>query len=347
VLAALAAVAVATPLASASSAPPTGSTPARPSHPPPLASGSGQLVAAVGDIACAPADPSFRAGAGTPSGCQQRAVARLLAGQHLAAFLALGDLQYETGALSDFRQVYDRYFGRYKAITRPVPGNHEYSTAYGAGYYAYFGAAAHHDNPMGATGDYSFDIGSWHLIALSSVRCTRSRPCTPTSATMRWLAADLAAHHNRCTLAYWHHPLWSVGPHGSYAPMIPVWNYLYAKGVDLILNGHDHNYQRFAPLGPTRLRPGMPNHPLPPVVDRDRGIRMFILGTGGENNYELGKNADPAVAAAVEASAGNPAKGTFGVLFLRLHYGGYDYRFVQADVPKQQPFHDSGSGTCR
>lgn len=320
--------------------------PGRLAAPQQLAKGEGELIAAVGDIACAPTNAVYRGGEGSPAGCRENNVADLLAGQRLSAFLPLGDLQYENGTPEEFANVYDQFFGPYKAITKPVPGNHEYKTVNGKGYYDYFGSIAQETTPYQVPGSYSYDVGSWHLIAINSNHCSPAKPCDDASATMRWLKADLAAHPNKCALAYWHHPLWSAGSHGEYAPMAPVWNALVDGGVDVALLAHDHNYQRFAPIG--RATPVNDDKMVPPVaVPESQGMRSFIVGTGGANNYAVANDTTrPELAGTIESRYAGSSVALFGLLFLRLGEGRYEWNFTQA-APAPVTFADTGVGTCR
>ena len=290
----------------------------------PAAANSDPVVAAAGDIACDPANSRFNGGQGLGTTCRQLAVSNLLVNGHFAAVLALGDTQYECGGLAAFQQSYDLSWGRVKAITHPVVGNHEYlttggtncsTTANAAGYFAYFGAAA---GNVGQ-GYYSFNIGAWHLIALNS-NCGQAGGCGPTSPEGMWLAADLATHKNVCTLAYWHIPLFSSG--GRAAPnTLPFWQQLYAAHADVILDGHDHIYERFAPQTPTG------------VADPILGIRQFTVGTGGANHTAV---------TAIAANSVVRNTNTFGVLELTLHPTGYTWHFV----PAVGTFQDGGTGTC-
>jgi hypothetical protein len=200
-----------------------------------------------------------------------------------------------------------------------VPGNHEYLTDQAAGYFAYFGGRA---GPKGK-GWYSFDLGSWHLIALNS-NCWHVGGCQPGSEQERWLRADLAAHPGRCTLAYWHHARFSSGvENGSSDQVAGLWQTLYEGGVDVALAGHEHNYERFAPLNASGQ------------VDRARGVRQFVVGTGGRSHYRFG---DPLTGSEVRDST------TFGVLTLQLADQGYRWRFLPAG---DGGFNESGSDTCR
>jgi hypothetical protein len=249
--------------------------------------------------------------------CAQGTTALLAAAQHPAAVLPLGDLQYESASLDDFRASYDLTWGRFKSITRPAIGNHEYGSPGARGYFDYFGAAA---GPSG--GYYSYDVGTWHLIALNS-NCTKvAGGCGANSPQAHWLRADLAQHRNRCTLAYWHHPRFSSGKHGRESQTDVFWRELFAAGTELVLVGHDHNYERFAPQTPDA------------VNDPARGIREFVVGTGGRSHEKL-----PFVAANSEARAPD----VFGVLRLTLHADSYDWQFVAAPGAT---FSDQGSTAC-
>ena len=274
------------------------------------------VIAAVGDIACDPASPNFNDGAGLVDTCHQRATSDLVVGGGYAAFLALGDLQYENGTFDAFMASYDPSWGRAKDITRPAPGNHEYNTDGAVGYYQYFGAAA--GDP--AKGYYSFDVGDWHVVALNS-NC-KFVACAAGSEQEQWLRADLAAHPTACALAYWHHPRFSSGEHGDDPSMADLFRAADEGGVDIVLNGHDHHYERFA----LQDADGTPD-----AVD---GVREFVVGSGGKNHYVA---TDPvANSELIEA-------GTFGVLQLTLHPTSYDWAF---EPEAGATFTDSGSHAC-
>jgi acid phosphatase type 7 len=275
------------------------------------------VIAAAGDIACDPADSRFNGGAGTTNACRMKATSDLLVGMDLAAVLVLGDSQYEDGALSKFRQSYDPTWGRLKSITRPAPGNHEYRRSNAAGYFDYFGAAAGDR----AKGYYSYDIGTWHLIALNS-NCEDIGGCRAGSAQERWLQADLAAHPAACTLAYWHHPRFSSGAHGNDSEYDAFWQDLYRAGADVVLVGHDHVYERFAPQTPNA------------AADPARGIRQFVVGTGGKSHYRF---------ETIRSHSETRSTGTFGVLVLTLRARGYDWRFLPEPG---KSFADSGRDVC-
>jgi acid phosphatase type 7 len=233
---------------------------------------SDPVIAAAGDIACDPSSASFNGGAGTTTACAQLATSNLVVGQNLAAVLALGDDQYGCGGYSAFLQSYDPSWGRVKSITHPVPGNHEYQSSGGTncdtsgtaqGYFSYFGTAA--GDP--SRGYYSFQIGAWHLVALNS-NCANVSGCGTGSPEETWLRADLKAHASLCTLAFWHHPRFTSGVVADDPSVAAFWQDLYKAGADVVLNGHAHGYERFAPQTPTQ------------TADAKRGIREFVVGTG-------------------------------------------------------------------
>jgi hypothetical protein len=269
-------------------------------------SSSDPTIAAAGDIAC----DSSTAGATT---CHQAATADLLAAGGFTAVLGLGDHQYPSGALADFNAYYDPTWGQVKAKTYPAPGNHEYQTSGAAGYFSYFGDRA---GPTGR-GYYSFNVGSWHLVSLNSEVSTAAG-----SAQETWLQADLAANSQPCTLAYWHKPLFSSGPHGNNASVKPLWDALYAAGAEVVLAGHDHDYERFAPQTSSG------------AADASRGIREFVVGTGGKEHYSI---------SSTKPNSQVHNTDTFGVLKLTLHPDSYDWRFLPE---AGKTFTDSGTGPC-
>src|SRR5262249_5933228 len=212
------------------------------------------VIGAAGDIACDPASIYFNGGVGTDFHCGAQRTESLLANLGPTAVLALGDEQYECGGYQAFLQSYDLSWGAVRAMTHPVIGNHEYGTSGGTdcdtggnarGYFQYFGAAA---GQQGA-GYYSFDIGDWHLIALNSECNSVPGGCGVGSSEETWLRADLVAHPNVCTLAFWHEPRFTSGVSDNTA-VAPFWADLHAAGADLVLNGHAHVYERFAPQDP-------------------------------------------------------------------------------------------------
>ncbi len=272
------------------------------------------LVAAVGDIACSSLPTN-------PDSCQQQATSDLLVGKPLSAVLMLGDGSYEDGTLAQYQTYYDPTWGRFKSITHPATGNHEYQTPGAQGYYQYFGPAA--GDP--SQGWYSYDVGTWHMIVLNS-NCYVFKGCGANTPQVQWLKADLAAHKNSCTLAYYHHPHFTSGStnddNSGHNPTGAFWDALYAAGADVILNGHDHDYERFGAQSPI----GEP--------DPAYGIREFIVGTGGRSYNSF---LEPSLNSEVREGR------TYGVLFLTLHPTSYDWRFVP--VPGKT-FTDSGTGRC-
>ena len=224
-----------------------------------------------------------------------------------------GDNAYSSGTASEYANCYDPTWGRHKARTRPAPGNHEYNTSDAAPYYAYFGANA---GPSGR-GYYSYDLGDWHLISLNS-----NIDMSAGSAQELWLRADLAATTKTCVLAYWHHPRFSSGSHGSSTESQPLWQALYDYNADVVVVGHDHNYQRFAPQTPS----GAPD----PV----RGMREFVAGTGGRSHYSFSTPI-------ANTEAYNTD--TWGVLKLTLDAASYSWEFIPITGGT---YRDSGTGAC-
>lgn len=270
----------------------------------------GTTIAAVGDMVCGPG------GAVTATTCRQVQVSDdLLADTAVTQLLALGDLQYEVGALSAFQTAYEVSYGRLKSITKPVVGNHEYGTGGAAGYYTYFGAAA--GDP--AKGYYSYDVGtSWHVVVLNS-NCTIVS-CAAGSTQEQWLRTDLAANARPCVLAAWHHPRFTSSLNHSNDPTVaPFWNALQDHGADIVLNGHVHNYERFGPQLPTGVA-----DPL--------GIRQFTVGTGGRSQYGF---------AAAQPNSVVRLR-PFGYLKLVLGDPHYSWQFTD----ESGNVLDSGSSTC-
>jgi hypothetical protein len=225
----------------------------------------------------------------------------------------LGDNAYPSGTAKDYRDCYDAQWGRHKARTRPVAGNHEYEVPAAAAYFAYFGANA---GPPGL-GYYSYDVGTWHVVALNS-----NIPMDTTSGQASWLRDDLAANASRCTLAYWHHPLFSSGQNGDNAGTRELWRILYEAGAELVMAGHDHDYERFAPQDPQGRS------------DSVRGIREFIVGTGGAAPYSFAR---------LRENSEVRLSGQFGVLRLTLFSDAYQWEFITGSGPG---IGDSGAGRC-
>jgi 3',5'-cyclic AMP phosphodiesterase CpdA len=271
----------------------------------------GITVYAAGDIArCAGRDPAYSGAADTAG-----TVAAGLAQDPEAVVLALGDLTYPRGARKEFTDCYAPTWGRFKNRTWPAPGNHEYYTPGARPYFDWWGARA-------GRGYYSFELGSWHVISLDSNLAPAQH-----AAQLDWLRADLAAHPARCTLAYWHHPLYSSGGHGSIPKMRDAWQLLYAAGAELVLSGHDHDYERFAPQDADGR------------LDPTHGIRQFVVGTGG---------AYPTPFLFTVAHSEVRDSNRTGVLRLRLYTGGYGWEFVEstrlASFSIAAP--DRGSAAC-
>jgi acid phosphatase type 7 len=282
------------------------------------------LLAALAAALAVPASGSVTArsatliAAGDVAACDSRGdeqTGKLVRRLH-GTVAVLGDAVYERGTDAEFRRCYAPTWGPVRPRTRPAVGNHEYGTPDAAGYFRYFGRAA---GPAGK-GWYSYRLGTWHVVVLNTncsiVGCDRG------SEQYRWLAADLARHKARCTIAYGHHPRLSSGFHGPDPTVVPLWRLLYAHGADVALAGHDHHYERFAPIDPAGR------------IDQRRGIRSFVVGTGGKTPYPILRHL---VASRVHHA------GVYGVLVLRLLPGRYTWRFVS--VPGGD-FRDAGDARC-
>lgn len=275
------------------------------------------VIAAAGDIACDPGRGAFNNLEGTAKECRMKATADVLhtlRASRLDAVLTLGDNQYEDGARAKYDASYDKTWGAFKDITRPAPGNHDYRSA--AGYYGYFGQAA--GDP--SKGYYSWDLGGWHFIVLNS-NCSQAGGCDRGSPQEVWLRRDLEERPAACTLAYWHHSRFSSGRHGSSDTYADLWQALDDYHADVVLTGHDHTYERFAPMSPAG------------TAD-PHGIRSFVVGTGGRSHYGFEK---------IERGSEVRDNTAFGVLKMTLRSGSYDWAFVPA---APATFTDTGSGTC-
>jgi len=286
------------------------------------ASGSGVTGTASVTVTTAPPPGDVvMVGAGDIASCSStgdEATATLLDGISGTVY-NLGDNVYDNGTPTEFASCYDPTWGRHKARTMPSPGNHEYGTTNATGYFNYFGAAA--GDP--AKGYYSYNLGEWHIIVLNSNLSCAVVACAAGSPQEQWLRADLAANPKNCTLAYWHHPRFNSGAsHGNDTDVAPFWDALYAANADVILNGHEHVYERFAPQTPGA------------VADNVRGIRQFTVGTGGRSHYTFGT---------IQPNSEIRNGDTFGVLKLTLHATSYDWQFIPV---AGATFTDSGTGTC-
>jgi calcineurin-like phosphoesterase family protein len=268
----------------------------------PPASGD-PIITAAGDIA----DPN-------PT-TATKATAQLIMSINPTVAITLGDNQYPSGQLSDYEGGYDSTWGAFLSKTYPALGNHEYeSSSTAAGYFGYFGSRAPNEY-------YSYEVGAWHLISLDS-NCSHVSGCGAGSPQYEWLKADLASHPAVCTLAYWHHPRWSSGStHGGTTSVAPFWTLLYNAGADVVLNGHEHNYERFAPQDPGG------------ASDSARGIVEIVSGTGGHSIYGFGATEPNSV---VRSS-------TYGVAKLTLHPTSYDFAF---EAIPGSTFTDSGTADC-
>jgi acid phosphatase type 7 len=257
-------------------------------------------------------------GAGDIAHCStttDEATAKLLDGISGTVF-TLGDNAYNSGTSAEFANCYNPTWGRHKARTKPSVGNHEYLTSGASGYFGYFGAAA--GDPK--KGYYSYDRGDWHVIVLNS-NCSQV-PCAAGSAQDTWLRADLANHPNKCTLAYFHAPLYSSGQHGNSTSVRPFWEALYKANADVVLSGHEHDYERFAPQNPYG------------AFDSARGIREFVVGTGGTYLRPFGT---------IKPNSVSRNATTHGVLKLTLNSSGYAWKFVPV---AGKTFTDSGTASC-
>jgi acid phosphatase type 7 len=272
--------------------------PAGPSFLSNLASGPARVLVGAGDIGWC----------GQP-GAEQ--TAKLLDGISGTVFVT-GDNAYMEGSASDYRNCYHPTWGRHRDRTRPVPGNHEYQTPGAAGYFEYFGASA---GPTGL-GYYSYTLGSWLVLAVNS-----EVPSGVGSPQLQWVRDQLASNPQRCTVVYWHRPLFSSGRNGPNPDMRELWQVLYSMDVDIVLNGHDHLYERFAPQTPD----GRPD----PV----KGIRQFTVGTGGAPVYQVGR---AATNSEVTASV-------WGVASFTLESDAYRWAFMPVEG---EAFSDSGAGVC-
>jgi calcineurin-like phosphoesterase family protein len=282
---------------------PSGPASSRPSSSPPASSpaiapsptAADTVLLAVGDIASCDATADEQVGA--------------LAARLPGTIALLGDNAYQHGSPADYANCFDPTWGALRDRLRPVPGNHEYETNEAAAYFSYFGAG------VGKLGEgwYSYDLGAWHLIALNS-ECGAIRGCGAGSPELAWLVADLAARPVACTLAYWHHPRYSSGMHGDNDMTEALWQALAAAGADVVLEGHDHDYERMAPID---------------------GIRSFVVGTGGRSLYEWPGSPGPYT----EVRAND----TYGLLQLTLGPTDYSWSFVPAAGGS---FTDSGTAAC-
>ncbi len=274
-----------------------------------LAQTSSVTVYAAGDIA----DCRKTSAAQSDAMRTAKQLQALLQQDPQAHVLTLGDNTYPIGAPQEFSDCYQPTWGQFKARTHPSPGNHDYYTPKAGGYFAYFGELA---GPQ-QRGYYRLQIGSWQVYSLNSYLKPDAH-----KEQLAWLKQELAANPSRCALAYWHHPVYSSGGHGNSPRMQDVWDMLYAHKVDLVLSGHDHDYERFAP------QDGAAN------LDATRGITSFVVGTGGSGLSPFGMR---------RANSEKAQNEVHGVLKLVLKEGSFDWEFLPVEASR---FQDTGSQAC-
>ncbi len=282
--------------------PPPAATPTPAPTPTPVPPGTGEVLVGAGDIASCGLTGDT-------------ATANLISGIAGTVFTT-GDNAYETGSTANFRDCYDPTWGAFAGRTFPTAGNHEYETAGAAGYFDYFGSRA---GPADK-GWYAYDLGSWRIYALNS-NCFVVG-CDVGGEQEEWLRADLGANRRECVLAYWHHPRFSSGQHGNDAEVAAIWNALYEAGAEVIVNGHDHNYERFRAQTPSA------------GADDAGGIRQFVVGTGGASLRSFGT---------VKANSQVRSSAAHGVLKLTLSLSNYSWQFIPV---AGRTFTDSGTGSC-
>ena len=294
-----------------------GSTPSEPTPAPtPVATPNFPVILAAGDISCDSATPQLP--------CRARGTSDLMMSARAlhpaVVVLPLGDLQYEDGTLAEFRQSYNATWGRLNEFSHPVTGNHEYQTRNATGYFDYFAAQG---VVVGARteGWYSYNVGEWHFMALNS-NCGSIGGCGANSAQARWLAADLAANQKKCAVAYMHHPFLSSGANGDTPALQPLMRLLYAANAEIVLAGHEHNYQRFEPMTPDA------------VADPQKGFRLFVVGTGGRDLTSFAR-----AAPALSVIRTNEH---FGVMEITMKDAAYSWAFINSAGITV----DSGSGVC-
>lgn len=267
-------------------------------------------IVAVGDIACPPDLPT------TATTCRHAQVANRIATLKPQNLWLLGDIQYQFGELENFRASFEPNFGQFRSIWRPAPGNHEYATLGASGYFDFFGAAAGPNR----RGYYSFNIGKWHIAALNT-NCAKI-DCRYQSPQMKWLRADLRRNRTNCMAAFMHHPFKSSSRHGNTRAVGPLFKELRKAGTEFVLAGHDHAYERFAPI----LETGR--------ASKQRGVASFVVGTGGKSLYAPNR---PARHSEFLLST------RYGALEMQLGTRGYSWRFVDETGRS----FDRGRAACR
>lgn len=287
---------------------------------PELARSASAPVAAVGDIACPTSSSQWNGGQGTSTRCGQASVAALVRDSDEKVLL-LGDNQYTSGTLADYQSAFALSWGPLASRLRPVPGNHEYYTSGAAGYFDYFASVGVPTGDRGS-GWYAYDVGNWRLIALNSNDECTVVACGAGSTQEQWLRTELtqARAAGKCTLAYWHHPRASGGSHGDNDSVSALWKAMYELGGDVVLSGHDHDYERFDPLGPEAQ----------PAAE---GPVQWVVGTGGYSFYPV----------AARAGSAKAITDTFGLLRLTLDASGYSWEWAGVAGAGS----DTGSSLCR
>jgi len=328
---------------------------------------SDPVLAAAGDIGCASSDANYNNDLGATGYCHQLYTSNTVLNDPLVTAVAsLGDHQYDNNTPANYAAVYQPNWGRYFAKDYPATGNHEYQYPTGSpgttdvtkmalGYYGYFLDKANGSRSLTSTGQsgdcksaclgyYSYDLGTWHIIVLNA-QCTGASgsesnydlgtgACAAGSTQEQWLQSDLAAHTNVCTLAYWHQPRYSSGGHQNNSLYDDFWKDLYNAGAEVVLNGHDHDYERIA-----LQKPVSSNSYGDGTLDTAFGLREFVAGTGGKNHASLGSHT------VVNSEAYDNT--TFGILKLTLHPGSYDWTFAnESGGTPDGSFTDSGTQLC-
>ena len=284
--------------------------------PQPTATPNLPAIMTAGDISCDSATPQLA--------CKSRETSDLIVSERAlrpaVLTLPLGDLQYDSGTLAEFRRNYHATWGRLNPISRPAPGNHEYETRNASGYFDYFVGEGVNVG-LRTEGWYSYDFAEWHFVALNS-NCDRIGGCQAGSPQYQWLQADLALSRRKCTVAYMHHPLVSTGLNGNAPTVLPLMRLLYTNRTEIVLTGHDHNYERFVPMTPDL------------VPDAVTGLRLFVVGTGGRDLQSFARATIHIVAFRTNEH--------FGVLRIVMRGESYDWSFVNIGGTVI----DAGTGEC-
>jgi hypothetical protein len=283
----------------------------------------------------AQADEVTFVGAGDIGDCSLPYAAKTAAllGNIPGSVFTLGDNAYPDGSLDNYLSCFEPTWGKQRARMHATPGNHEYHVPHAGAYFAYFGKTV--GEPF--QGRYSYDVGRWHVVSLNSNCVDGVQPndidvavtsrdfggCGPDSPQAKWLRADLAAHPTACTIAMWHHPRFSSGYQNNFDGLAALWSILVEHGVDIVLSGHDHDYERFAP----QLADG--------TLDEARGVREFVVGTGGAALRPF---------TTLRPNSSVRQATTHGVLKLTLRASDYDWEFIAA--PGEPAFSDAGHGVC-